>query len=254
MRLSWFQRMGIALSLGGLFYGCYPVAKIPIDAIHYDAKGAKTSRILIIFLPGSGDSITVFQKKDIIDAVRERGLPIDMIAVNAHVGYYMNWSLLTRLKEDVIDPARGSGYNHIWLVGDSMGAYGAISYAKQYPDDITGVVLLGPFLGNEELIAEIKQAGGLQAWRPGAVRENPREEWERGIWTWLGDSRLANRRYQGMYLGYGHNDRFSYAQDYLASLLPPEQVISIDGGHNWSTWEKIWGMLLDRNIFQVDKL
>jgi hypothetical protein len=53
----------------------------------------------------------------------------------------------------------------------------------------------------------------------------------------------------GIHIGYGRDDRFAYAQDFMASLLPSEQVVVIEGGHDWSTWEMLWNRFLDQNIF-----
>ncbi|MGE5173202.1 MAG: hypothetical protein ACM3MD_05175 [Betaproteobacteria bacterium] len=53
-----------------------------------------------------------------------------MIVVNAHMGYYLNGTVFTRLKEDVIEPAKARGYDQIWLVGNSLGGYGSISYGN----------------------------------------------------------------------------------------------------------------------------
>ncbi len=244
-----FLCISFALFLALISFGCYPKTKIPIETIQYDAQKVQGARSLIIFLPGNGDSVTVFKKQGLIEAVRERELPIDIIAVDAHIGYYANWSILARLKDDVIRPAKLRSYEQIWLVGNSLGAYGSISYAKEHPDDITGVVLLGPFLGDEKLIGEIKQKGGLHSWEPGNIKSANREAVERSIWAWLKEYDPKKKSSLTIYLGYGRDDRFTYAQDYLASLMLPEHVIAIDGGHNWRTWKKIWLMLLDKNIF-----
>jgi pimeloyl-ACP methyl ester carboxylesterase len=237
------------VSVVTFLYGCYPQTKIPLDTIQYESQETQGQRTLVIFLPGKGDSITTFQKQGLVKAVRERNLPIDMIAVDAHIGYYQNWTILDRLKQDVIQYAQSKSYNHIWLVGDSMGAYGAVSYAKKYPADITGVVLLGPFLGEKKLIQEITRDGGLQTGNPGDITSATREAWERGIWAWFRNYGLQQKSLPALYLGYGRQDRFAEVQDYLASFMPPEHVISIEGGHDWYTWKKIWLMLLDRNIF-----
>jgi pimeloyl-ACP methyl ester carboxylesterase len=249
-KIAIFLCRGPFLILIAVFFGCYPQANIPIETLQYDAHKVQGPRSLIVFLPGNGDSIAVFQKQGLVAAVRERGLPIDMIAVNGHIGYYMNWTILVRLKEDVIMPAKSGSYDQIWLVGDSMGGYGSISFAKQYPNDITGVVLLGPFLGEKKLIDEIKHSGGLHSWDPGNITSTTREAWERSIWAWLKEYTAEKKPSLKLYLGYGRDDRFAYAQDYLASLVLPEHVIAIDGGHNWRTWKKIWLILLDKNIFQ----
>ncbi|HEX9020882.1 MAG TPA: alpha/beta hydrolase [Nitrospirota bacterium] len=247
MTLFRFPAVLIALLLI-VFAGCLPPAKIPIDTIHYDAGESGVARVLIVFLPGSGDSMSVFQREGLVAAVRQRGVPADMIAVNAHVGYYANGTVFKRLKEDVIGPAKKRGYRQIWLVGDSLGGYGAILYDSEYPEDISGVLLLGPFLGKKELIDDIKQAGGARNWAPKAVREKSEAAWEERLWLWFRDSE-SRRGFSQIYLGYGRGDRFTYAQDYLASLMPPQQVIVVDGGHNWETWKKLWDLFLNRNIF-----
>jgi pimeloyl-ACP methyl ester carboxylesterase len=239
-----------------LAFGCYPAAKIPIDTVCYEAPPG-THRQLFIFLPGNGDAPDAFAENGFVKAVRARKLPIDMIAVNAHLGYYMEGTVFTRLKEDVIDPARARGYTNIWLVGNSLGGYGSISYLRQYPQDITGIVLLGPYLGEKMVVHEIREAGGLQKWEPGEIT-NSRDGWEKQLWKWLKDGRQqeifwhwikdceeehTNAR---IYLGYGKNDRFSYGQALLADSLPPDHVFAIKGGHNWRTWTKLWNLILDQ--------
>jgi pimeloyl-ACP methyl ester carboxylesterase len=172
-----------------------------------------------------------------------------MIAVNAHLGYYRNGSIFTRLKEDVIDPARASGYDHIWLIGNSLGGYGSLAYAKEYSEDISGMLLLGPFLGDKGLIEEIRASGGLQSWSGQVVLGEPKEDWVKYLWVWLNDCTRQKACSSKIHLGYGRGDRFSGGQGFLASLLPPEQVVAVDGGHDWSTWKKLWRIFLDRDIF-----
>ena len=203
--------------------GCYyPTPKVPLDTLRYDAPGGDHDQ-LIVFLPGNGDPLNAFDKNGIVTAVRSRNLPVDMIAVNAHLGYYMNGSVFTRLKADVIDPARARGYRRIWLVGNSLGGYGSISYARQYPQDIFGVVLLGPFLGDKKIIREIRDAGGLQKWDPGEIPQDSSETWEKQLWKWLKDGDQQKGFWNWVkscdeegedcpsriYLGFGKRDRFS---------------------------------------------
>jgi hypothetical protein len=262
LRFFFSHRALTALSLAVLLFGCIPPTKVPIDAVKYGAGDIKRPHLLFVFLHGNGDRITVFDKEGFVGAVRARGLPVDMISVDAHIGYYMNRTIMTRLKEDVIEPARANGYEHIWLIGNSMGGLGSISYAREHPNEITGIVLLGPYLGERPLINEIRHAGGLMRWEPGDVVLKNKEDSEKHIWIWLkeqgqqGQLRAVDKdcpKKQGcvpkIYLGYGTNDRFTYAQDLLASLLPPKQVIAIDGGHDWTTWKKVWDRFLDQNIF-----
>ena len=263
MRGMFVLLQGVALLLAAVFFsGCYSETKVPIDTIQYGAGEVKDRRLLFVFLHGNGDRISVFEKEGFVEAARAHGLSFEMISVDAHVGYYMNGTILTRLKEDVIDPARTKGYERIWLVGNSLGGFGAITYAQKYPSDIAGVVLLGPYLGDRPIISEIRHAGGLLQWEPGDVILKTREDDEKHIWIWLKEHSKQGPLYPGdkkrlkgqgeipeIYLGYGKKDRFTYAQDFLASLLPAEQVLAIDGGHDWSTWKKLWNQFLDRKIF-----
>jgi pimeloyl-ACP methyl ester carboxylesterase len=251
-----FQRLSRGftfLILMVFFSGCYPPARVPLETIRYEVKNAPKPRVLIIYLPGNGDSLSAAQKKGLVSAIRDRGIQADIIAVNAHVGYYVNGSILTRLKEDVVDPARADGYTHLWLVGNSLGAYGSLSYAREHPDEISGLVLLGPYLGNKALLNGIKQAGGLRKWAPDNVENNSQEDRDKLIWLWLKDCGKQKLCSEHMYLGYGLDDRFSYAQNYLASLMPPEHVLAIDGGHDWPTWETAWTRFLQKDIFELNR-
>lgn len=241
--------------------GCNPPyrpATVPIDTIRYDAPGGPHQE-LMVFLPGYGDTPSAVERHGLVRAVWARGLAADIVAVDAHLGYYQDGTILTRLKEDVINTAKAGGYKNIWLVGTSLGAYGAILYAGHYPQDITGVVLLGPFLGEKKTVDEIRQAGGLQQWDPGEVGNKTKEDWEKQIWLWLklrqkqGDFRLWSKDCEQekgclpkIYLGYGKLDRFSRGQDLLASVLPPEYVVALFGGHDWMTWKRAWDTVLDR--------
>jgi hypothetical protein len=258
-------RLAAVLLFFFLACGCQPPyrpTKIPIDTIRYDAPGGP-HRQLFVFLPGYGDKPSAFDQHGLLPAVRARGLAADIVAVDAHLGYYVDGTILTRLKEDVIDPARAGGYKQIWLIGNSLGAYGAISYARVHPHDITGVVLLGPYMGEKKTIREIREAGGLQKWDPGTIGDKTKEEWVEQIWLWIKNrqQRLESRLWGNgceeergclpeIYLGYGKSDRFSYGQNLLAEVLPPEHVVAIEGGHNWTTWKKLWNIILDKIAFR----
>ncbi len=212
--------------------------------------------MLFVFLPGRGDSMTVFQKEGIIESIRKSGLPADMVAVNMHLGYYLGGLFFPRMKEDVIDPAKAAGYKQIWIVGDSLGGFGSLSYAREYPNDVTGAVLLGPFPGEVWLINEIKRSGGIHKWDPEKIDFNTEEGQVKLNLMWLKEHGRGQRDVQKahpvpvIYLGYGREDRFTYGQDILASLLPSDRVLVIEGGHDWSTWKKIWNTFLEKHIFE----
>ncbi len=247
------------------FSGCTSQTTVPIETVRYNYSGVKKARMLLVFLPGRGDTIKTFQQEGIIEAVRERGWPADIIAVDAHLGYYLKGLFFRRMKEDVIDPAKAAGYEEIWMIGDSLGGFGSMCYAREYPNDVAGAVMLGPFPGEATLIKKIKEAGGPQNLKPNDIISNTEEGQVKLNLMWLRDhareekigtdqdSRNGHRGVPSIYLGYGKDDRFTYGLDVLASLLPQDHVIVIEGDHDWKTWKKLWAMFLDKNIFKAKK-
>ncbi len=252
-----------ALFILFLLIGCYPPhppLTVPIETIRYEAPGGPHQQ-LFVFLPGYGDQPSAFEQHGLVKMMKERAPDADMIAVNAHIGYYLNGSLFARLKTDVIDPALARGYRAIWLIGNSLGGFGSISYSRLHPRDISGIVLLGPFLGERSMVNDIRKAGGLEKWDPGVVVNNSKEDMEKQLWLWV-KSRLQHRDFSlwlhdcdeepgclpKIFLGYGEYDRFSYGQKLLAESLPPEHVVVIRGGHNWSTWVKAWDVILEKVV------
>jgi pimeloyl-ACP methyl ester carboxylesterase len=202
---------------------------------------------LLVFLPGIGDLMEDYELNGFLMAAKERRAAADLVLVDAHYGYYANRTILDRLREDVIDPAKRRGYDEIWLVGISLGGLGALLYATRNPGHITGLVLLAPFLGPSAVIEEIARAGGLKAWNPEGIADTlADDDYQRPLWRWLKEhaahSQASTRPV--IHLAYGEHDRFAPAHRLLAEILPPGQVLSVRGGHDWTTWNRLWQALL----------
>lgn len=206
---------------------------------------ADRANTLLVMLPGVYDTPEALVREGFVAAVRERQLPIDMILVDAHVGYYTDESVERRLHADIVAPARARGYRQIWLAGISLGGMGSLAYAEAYDgkggSQIDGLILLAPYLGNRGLQEEIRLAGGLDAWHATGSHEGG----ERRIWHWLA-SRAAQPDTLPMYLGYGSQDRFAPTHRLLATLVPSGNVFALDGGHDWPVWRAGWQAFLDR--------
>jgi pimeloyl-ACP methyl ester carboxylesterase len=215
--------------------------KTPIDTLFFDA-GAGSSPTLIVLLPGIGDQPETFQAQGFVNAVRERQINADIVAVRAHFGYYQARTIIERLHYDVVLPAQANGYRDIWLVGISLGGWGSVLYAQRHPQVISGMLLLAPFLGERHVFEEIEAAGGLQSWRPAIV--HPEDDQRLGL-AWLADFERSEAPLK-LHLGYGKNDRFAKPNGLIGAGLPPEQVQVIPGGHDWRTWLKLWQGFLDR--------
>ena len=226
--------------------GCSWFAKAPMDVLYYPSEEAAPPPNLFVFMRGIGGSHRSFEKEGLVGDVQNMGLPFDMAAPNGHFGYYASRTLLVRLKADVIDPARTQGKENIWLVGFSMGGLGSLLYLREHPEDVQGLCLVAPFLGDEPIIEEIQAAGGVRSWSPGDY--DPDEDYQRMLWHWIKDN-VGGDAPVPIYLGCGAEDKFAPANTLLAELLPAERVVQIPGGHDYATFKALWGRFLESGIY-----
>ena len=237
----WFRCCALFVLVG--LAGCatqLPVTT-PIDQIYFQS-GTSASQNLMVLLPGIGDAPKAFLDRGFIEAVRARNIDADLVAVGAHWGYYDKHMIVERLHHDVILPARAKGYRHIWLVGISLGGWGSLQYVRQHANEVTGMLLLAPFLGEKQIFDEVQAAGGLDAWCPDLA--DPWDE-QRLVLAWLRDFKQSETPLK-FYLSYGASDRFAPPLGRYAARLPPQQVDVIAGGHDWRTWLRLWQQFLDR--------
>lgn len=224
-----------ALSLLLSLPACVTLAptEVPLPAIKHENTGSLKDALLIM-LPGRGDRATTFVREDFQRAGKQLGF--DTIAVDAHFGYYKDRSLVPRLHEDIVLPARADGYKNVWLLGISMGGYGALLYASQHPDLVDGVILLAPFLGSRAAIEEIRDSGSLNNWNENA---SGLQDHEIAIWAWLQNATRQSGS-TPIFLGYGLSDPMAEAYDFLTDALDPSSVYTLEGGHKWTTWGPLW--------------
>ena len=215
-------------------------APTPMRTVERTADASHRSRCLVVFLPGFGDDENAFVEHGFPDAFRARGLPIDSISTGATYGYYSRRTVLARLREDVIGPARAKGYEQIWLVGVSMGGLGSLLLAKDQDPNLAGVFLLAPYLGDEDLFEEIDKAGGLARWQPGPIAEG---DYQRDIWRYLKHVTETPQGPPALYLGAGDKDKLSHGHRLLSAALPADHAYSTPGGHDWGPWSNPLGRL-----------
>lgn len=235
------SRRVFAAALPALIAGCIAAPTVPIASLSYRSDPTRRQRRLLVLLRGIGADNTIFEEQGIIDEVRARRLPFDVVAPDAHFGYYESETIETRLREDIIVPARAEGYEEIWLAGFSMGGLGSLLYLRRYPGDVDGVLLSSPFLGWPSIHGEIRRAGGLAAWS--ATSEDPKD-WERMIWSWIKRREPAGS--PPIWLGYGEGDMLSAdGPPLLATVLPAERVFTVPGNHTVATFKAIFRRHLD---------
>lgn len=209
------------------------------------AHGDARADTLLVFLPGAFLPPDAFEREGFVSAIRERNLAADVLLVDANVSYYYDQTFIERLN-DVIEPQRALGYSAIWLVGISIGGFGALIHELVRPGTVDGIVALAPYLGRRPLGLEIRKAGGLRAWRA-PDGPPPDEELDRRLWPWLQQYATATPggKLPPLYLGFGLNDRFASNHLLLADALPEGRVFTTEGGHDWPEWSQLWRKMLE---------
>jgi len=209
-------------------------APIPTQATQLSPVGPATT--LVVFLPGRRGSMADFDRHGFTAALRDAGVSADTIAVDAHLGYYFNRTVIERLHTDVLVPARARGYRRIVLAGVSLGGLGALLGERDAPGLVDAIVLLAPYLGDQAaLFEQIRAAGGPAAWAAG--RNPTAGSVEEQLWTFLGNRSAA---LPPTWLLYGRGDSLAPGHQMLATLLPPARVKTVTGAHDWPTWLSLW--------------
>lgn len=234
----------LAVVLAVLLGGCETVrpAVVPVRTLAEPAPCAVDT--LVVMLPGSYSLPEEFLREGFVRTLRERQIAADVVLVDAHLGYYRDQAIAGRLDADVIRPARARGVRHVWMVGISLGAVGAMLYADEHPGVLEGVVLLAPFIGTRLTAIEIENAGGLATWP--APQRQPGEELDLRLWRWMQAQSAASAPPLHIFQGYGVDDRFAYNNRLFSRSLPPARVFTAPGGHDWAAWNALWQRIAEQ--------
>jgi hypothetical protein len=127
---------------------------------------------------------------------------------------------------------------------------GAVLCSRDLPAQVDELVLLSPFLGDDEnLFQQIRGAGGPRAWAKGRIAQSGNVGSE--IWTYLGQH---SDDLPPTWLLYGTKDYLRAGQQELSALLPRPHVFVIEGAHNWSTWQRLWRLACESpGVFADEK-
>jgi len=226
-----------------------PLRTVEIADPHADPHAEPASEhadTLIVMLPGLGDEPEDYTEHGFIAQLQGSGIEADVVSVDAHLGYYTKRELLPRLRQDVFEPARARGYRSIWVVGISMGGLGALLSAREFSDQVAGVVVLSPYLGQRSVLRRIERAGGLRDWQPPA---EPSSRYTVELWRWLEAYATDPGSRPPLYFAYG-TEESARGFPLLAEVLPAERVLAIPGDHEWDTWSVAWAQLLRLPVFR----
>jgi pimeloyl-ACP methyl ester carboxylesterase len=238
----------LAVSLSGCLH--LMAAPIPMKMVTDSLPAGEKARCLMVLLPGVADRAATFTQQGFVQQLRERELSVDVIAADSTVGYYLRGIDASQLEHDVVGPARAKGYEQVWMVGVSMGGYGTLHYASEFPNRLDGVVALSPHLGEITVVQAIKTAGGLKTWQPPTPDPIAVKSHTEQTWRWVRGVTLDHKPGPEIFLGAGKSDPLVGRGTMLADVLPPSRVWQIDGGHSWGTWKKLWTIFLDESDFK----
>jgi pimeloyl-ACP methyl ester carboxylesterase len=252
---------GALLGLGGCqLLPRKPVTPMPL--LRQPGPGPARAETLVVMLPGAYSLPQEFVDEGYVRALRAgagAGARADVWIADAHLGYFNDRSVLRRLRDDVIAPARAQGYKRLWLVGISLGGFGALAYASAHGRDpntgVDGVLAVAPYVGSRRLQGEMIAAGGPEAWAdaqpanaPDPSQATSPDEGERALWRWLARPPAGA---PPVYLGYGTDDRLADGHRLLAGVLSPTRVSTVPGGHDWPPWLALWQQWLQRGLLDA---
>jgi pimeloyl-ACP methyl ester carboxylesterase len=208
-------------------------------AIFEPAQAGTVAPTRVLLLPAAYTGPEEFLREGFVRAARERVLPVDLVFVELRLQHLTDRTILRRLRHEVVLPARALGCRSIWMGGISLGGFIAIAYAERYPDEVDGLCLLAPYLGNHIVTSEIERANGVHEWQPGELAD---DDDERRIWRFI---KAHRTRPSPLHLGFGRDDRFADSHRLMAAALAPESVDVVPGGHEWPAWLRLWENFLD---------
>ena len=198
----------------------------------------------VLLLPAAYTQPEDFLREGFVHAARERRLPVDLVFVELKLPTLSDRTILRRLRHEIVLPARELGCRSIWLGGISLGGFIAMAYAARFAEDLDGLCLLAPYLGNHMVIGEIERANGVDGWTPGDLAE---DDDERRIWQFIKErrDRTSPLAAPGLHLGFGSEDRFAASHRLMAAALASDSVDVVPGRHEWPAWRRLWENFLD---------
>lgn len=230
------------LSLAGCAAGGDVTKPVPTAFV----AAPQSAHRLVVMLPGRGDSLQSLTDTGIAGIIQQSWPDADVLLTGLTMPFYRQGRVAQRLHDEVIEPARRTEYRQIWLAGISLGGMGALLYDREYPDQIDGLLLLSPYLGDDAIHQQIRQAGGLAAWQAGPAQPIGPDTFQHGLWRSLQHWSQRPQRTRSTWLAYGADEPFRQPIELMSPLLPADHVIMLPGKHNWKLWKPAMHELLQR--------
>lgn len=229
-------RLPYAFCLALLLAACTvhgdPTQPIPTAFV----PAAQPANRLFIVLPGRADDLRRLRRSGAAEAIQSTWPDTDVVFAELTLDYYLRTDAARRLHDEVVAPLRAHGYREVWIAGASLGGLGSLVYDRTYPQDIDGMVLLAPYLGDAQVIDEIRAQGGVATWHPAPTTTPGPQAWQQDLWRHVQVWSRDPTRTRKVWLAYGDQDTLRMTEPLLAPLLPAGHVLVRPGGHSWDVW------------------
>jgi pimeloyl-ACP methyl ester carboxylesterase len=203
------------------------------------AHARDRSPVLVALLAATFSEPEDFIREGFPQALRERGLAADLVMAELRASWVADGSIVERIEDAIVEPARARGHERIWLGGISLGALAALGYAARHGAGLEGVALISPYPATRAVLDEVDAAGGLERWNPDIPEGG---DLEREAWRWLA------RRPKGalpVFCYFSTGDRFAQGQRRIAGTLPAGASRELPGEHDWAAWRSLWNAFLE---------
>lgn len=137
-----------------------------MDVTRLPGPCAGRAPALVVMLPGAYSRPQEFVDEGFVGELRRRAVAADIAIADAHVGYFQDRSAIRRLREDIVLPARAQGYRQVWLVGISLGGFGALAFGARHGGEVDGILALAPYLAGASCEGDHRRR------RPGALAQH----------------------------------------------------------------------------------
>jgi len=210
------------------------------------ADEGRRPALLLALLGGGLTTPEDLAREGFADAVRDRAVDAELVLGETRAAWLADGSIVERIEQAVVIPARERGHTRIWLAGISLGGLAAVCYAARRERDLEGLALITPYPATREVLREMEAGGGPNEWLPEIP---PEGDLEREAWRWLAEGGARRVRVH-CYLA--SQDRFVERQRRMAETLDPARVRELPGGHDWPAWRSLWNAFLDdgRTVLQ----
>jgi pimeloyl-ACP methyl ester carboxylesterase len=202
------------------------------------AQGGSEPAVALALLAGTYSEPEDFVREGFPQALRAHGVEAELVMAGIRAAWVADGTIVERIDEAIVAPARGRGRSRIWLGGISLGALAALAYAARHAGTLEGVALISPYPATREVLGEVDAAGGLEHWNPHIP---PEGDLEREAWRWLARRPAGSPR---VLCYFASGDRFAEGQRRMAGTLPPDASRELAGGHDWPAWRALWDAFL----------